>query len=192
MNALILNGGYADGRGAACRKIGEAAARELESRGWFVTVLDADSLDVRPCRGCFACWLKHPGTCAIKDDGEAFVKAWVACDAALYVTPVTFGGYSAPLKKVLDRAIPVLLPFFITSHGEIHHPHRYEKRRKFLALGTLAEDDPEAERIFRDLVARNAVNFASVATEARIFRTAATDGEMTAGLAELFRAAEIA
>lgn len=192
MNALILNGGRADDRGADCRKIKEAAVREFRALGWTVTALELDLLAVQPCRGCFQCWLKHPGLCAIKDDAEPYLKAWVASDALVCVTPVTFGGYSAALKKVLDRSIPLILPFFIKTRGEIHHPLRYVKQRKFLTVGTLPEPDPEAERIFRDLVGRNAINFASDATETRLFTASAGDAEITAGIADLLRAAGIA
>jgi multimeric flavodoxin WrbA len=192
MNALVLDGGGGAERGGACRKITEAAAREFLARGWTVKTLDLDGLAVQPCRGCFSCWLKHPGTCAITDDAEAYLKGWADCDAVVYVTPVTFGGYSAALKKVLDRAIPLILPFFIKVHGEIHHPHRYDRRRAFLALGTLPEPDPEAERIFRDLVTRNAINFGSAATATGILRESSSEGEIAAGIVDLFRSAEIA
>ena len=56
MNMLILNGGPADGRGAFHRRISELAKNEGRSRGFAVTAFDLDGLDIKPCRGCFACW----------------------------------------------------------------------------------------------------------------------------------------
>jgi multimeric flavodoxin WrbA len=158
MNAIILNGGPADELGAACRKVRDAAAAAYLDRGWTVTSFDLDSLTIKPCRGCFACWLKHPGECAIKDDQEDYLKSYVASDAAVWITPVTFGGYSSALKKALDRTIPSILPFFTKRNGEIHHPGRYERRRRYVVFGILPHPDAEAEGIFRDLVARNALN----------------------------------
>lgn len=190
MNLLMLNGGPGDGRGAACRKIRDAVADEARSRGWAVTAFDLDGMTVKPCRGCFACWLKHPGLCAIKDEQEEVLKAMVASDLQVWITPVLFGGYGPALKRTLDRSIPNILPFFIRIGGEIHHPQRYESRRKFLALGTLPAPDAEAERIFHHLVRRNALNLGSVATESGVLY----DGEGEAGIAgrvkELFGAAE--
>jgi len=60
MNILILNGGPRNGRGATCRKIVDAVVNESQARGWNVTVYDLDGMAIKPCRGCFACWLKHP------------------------------------------------------------------------------------------------------------------------------------
>ena len=126
-------------------------------------------MTIKPCLGCFACWMKNPGICAIRDDQEAVLKAMAASDIQIWTTAVTFGGYSSILKKSLDRAIPNILPFFIKIQGEIHHPQRYEKRRAFLGLGTLPGPEAESERIFHKLVRRNALNLGSVTTESRIF-----------------------
>jgi len=192
MNAIILNGGPANGRGSASRKIRDTAVKEFQSLGWAVRVFDLDGLTIKPCRGCFACWLKHPGTCAIQDDGEEYLRTFIASDAAVWITPVTFGGYSSSLKKALDRTIPTILPFFIRAHGEIHHPQRYERRRKLLALGTLRDRDAEAERVFRGLVQRNAINMNPLKTNVCVMSEHADDAEVTARVKDLIRTAGIA
>ena len=173
MNVLILDGGPRDVRGAACRKIAAAAAAEARLKGHAVKAFELDALDIKPCRGCFACWLKHPGTCALKDDQEPVLRAMAASDVQVWITPVTFGGYSPALKKALDRFIPNILPFFTVRHAEVHHPPRYEKRRGLIVLGTLPAADLESERIFHELVGRNALNLDSVLTESRVVH----DGE---------------
>jgi multimeric flavodoxin WrbA len=192
MNAIILNGGRGNGRGAACQKIKDATVKEFQSRGWAVRAFDLDAMSIKPCLGCFACWLKHPGTCAIQDDAAGYLRAFIASDAAVWITPVTFGGYSSALKKALDRTIPTILPFFIKTRGEIHHPQRYEKRRKLLAFGTLPETDAKAERIFSNLVQRNAINMNPLKTDACVVYENAGDAEVAARVKELIRAAEIA
>jgi len=190
MNILILNGGPRDVRGETCRSISESVGGGARKRGWTVTALELDGMAIKSCRGCFACWLKHPGTCAIKDDEESVIKAMAASDVQVWVTPVTFGGYSPALKKALDRSIPNILPFFIKVRGEVHHPQRYATRRSFLAFGTLASPDAEAERIFHNLVQRNALNLGFVMTESRVIYEG-TSGAGVAGLLEgLLQAAE--
>jgi len=191
MNILILNGSPGNGRGATSRKVRDVLAGEFRTRGWDVKVLDLAGMTFNPCRGCFACWLKHPGRCAIQDDGEGYVRAFVASDAVAWITPVTFGGYSSTLKKALDRTIPAILPFFIKTRGEIHHPQRYEKRRKLLVAGTLPEADAEAERIFRNLVQRNAINMHPLKTGLCIVSEHADDAGVAAGVRDLLRAAEL-
>lgn len=189
MNVLVLDGGPLDGRGAACRKIAAAAAEEALGRGHAVTTFAPDGMAIKPCQGCFACWVKHPGICAIKDDEEPILRAFAAADILVWITPVTFGGYGPALKKALDRVLPYLLPYFITRQGESHHPPRYERRRALIVLGTLPAADPEAERIFHHLVGRNALNLASVRTESLVVHGG--DEDRSAGrVREMLAAAE--
>lgn len=190
MNILILDGGPRDGRGETCRSINERVVRRAQQRGWNVTAFELDGMAVKPCVGCFACWLKHPGTCAIKDDEAAILRAMAESDVSVWITPVTFGGYSSALKKALDRSIPIALPYFIRVQGEIHHPPRYPKRRDLLVFGTLASPDEEAERIFHRLAQRNGLNLGSATTESRVLYDGA-DGDGIDALVEgMLRAAE--
>ncbi len=168
MRAIILNGGPGDARGAACREIAGKVEALARSKGWAVTAFGLDVLEIKPCRGCFACWLKHPGRCAIEDDQEGILRAAAASGLQVWITPVTFGGYGSVLKKSVDRFLPNILPFFIRIDGEVHHPQRYEGRRRLLALGTMAGPDEEAERIFHGLVRRNALNFGNAAVRSGI------------------------
>jgi multimeric flavodoxin WrbA len=190
MNILILNGGPSGERGGTCRAIREAVENGSRAKGWNVTVFDLDGMTIKPCRGCFACWLKHPGTCAIKDDEEPILKAMVASDVQVWITPVTFGGYSAALKKALDRFIPISLPFFTRRQGEVHHPLRYEKRPSLLALGTVPSPDAEAERIFHGLVRRNAINLDAARADSRVFHEGAAAAEIAGRVKELLDAAK--
>lgn len=176
MNVLILDGGPLDGRGAACRALAAVVEREARAEGHAVTAFELDGLDIKPCRGCFACWVKHPGTCALKDDQEPVLRAMAASDLQVWITPVTFGGYAPALKKALDRFIPNLLPFFVLRQGEIHHPIRYPRRRGLIVVGVRPAADPEAERTFQGLVRRNALNLASVLTEAIVVHDGDADG----------------
>ena len=77
------------------------------------------------CLGCFGCWVKTPGLCVEADAGRDIAKAIVRSDVTVLFTPVTFGGYSPELKKMVDRFIQLITPFFEMDHGEVHHPPRY-------------------------------------------------------------------
>ena len=86
------------------------------------------------------------------------LRAYLGADIVVYATPVTFGGYSSHLKAILDRLIPVLDPRFKVVGGEVHHRLRYGRYPRTIAVGTLPSPDPEAERLFTGLVARNGLN----------------------------------
>jgi len=113
---------------------------------------------IAPCAGCFGCWTRTPGECVIGDGARDVLRSYVGSDIVVYVTPVTFGGYSSQLKKMLDRFIPVLDPRFTIVGGEVHHRLRYRRYPKTIGLGTLPSPDPEAERLFAGLVSRNGLN----------------------------------
>jgi hypothetical protein len=51
-----------------------------------------------------------------------------------------------------------MLPYFTKIQGKIHHKKRYEKYPRIIAVGTLPKHDPDEERIFKELVSRNAIN----------------------------------
>jgi len=190
MNILILNGAPANRRGATVRAIVRTITDEAQAKGWTTAAFDLDGLDIKPCPGCFSCWLKHPGICAIKDDEEPILRAYSSTDVIVWTTPVTFGGYGPTLKKALDRSIPNLLPFFIKTGGEIHHPQRYPRRRSFLVFGTLDAPDSDAEQTFHRLVKRNALNLNTVMTASRVFVEGSASTEWSGTVRELLTAAK--
>jgi len=119
MKALIFNGSK-DGDDLL-RISQEAIETQLKAMGWQVDSLHLHEMDIAPCLGYFGCWVKTPGICVINDSGRAIPKKIVQSDLMIFLTPITFGGYSPELKKALDRSIPILLPFFKKVYGETHH-----------------------------------------------------------------------
>ena len=112
------------------------------------------------CVGCFGCWVKTPGVCARSDAGREVAARMARSDVLVYLTPVTFGGYSSELKKALDHLIPILLPDLKKSGGDTRHPQRYERAHDLLAIGTVpaGEAGGAEAQTFRRLVSRNTLN----------------------------------
>lgn len=157
MKALVLDGSREGDSLAPVAVLGMTSA--LAGRADFVELVKPRELAIAPCAGCFGCWTRTPGECVIKDDARDVVGSYVGSDLVVYVTPVTFGGYSSELKKLLDRIIlSVLDPRFTVVGGEVHHRLRYRRYPKTVGFGTLPSPDPEAERLFARLVARNGIN----------------------------------
>ncbi len=118
--------------------------------------------------GCFGCWVRSPGVCVIDDAGREVARLAARCDLLVFLTRLTFGGYSAELKKAVDRLIPNISPFFTKVRGEVHHRLRYAGAPRLLAVGLARQPDEEADGIFRTLLERNAVNMRSPAHAAVI------------------------
>lgn len=170
MKAVFLKGSPPAGRDLLCNRAAAAVMSVMKARDWQVRAFALAGMTIKPCRGCFSCWVKTPGKCVItNDDQEAILAATAASDLVIWLTPITFGGYSPELKKALDRIIPVLLPFFIKVRGETHHPLRYPRRRRLLVIGTQKQEDTDSESVFSRLVGRNALNMGDVDAATLVF-----------------------
>ncbi len=155
---LLLDGRLDDEPTAALAH--EALIDGRAAGGWAVDDWRLRDDKIAWCAGCFKCWTQTPGVCAHNDDGRAFAERWVRSDLVVFLTPVTFGGYSSELKKALDHVIPILLPFMQKRRGETRHPQRYESRRDLLVVGTVpaGRGDSAEAQTFKRLVQRNTLN----------------------------------
>jgi len=132
-------------------------------------ILNYDNADVKcyrlkdiklaNCTGCFGCWIKTPGICVAHDEGREIIQAIIRSDMVILFTPVTFGGYSSELKIIVDRFIPLVLPFFGKYYGEIHHKPRYSSYPRFVGIGVQRNFEKAEAELFKTLVGRNAINF---------------------------------
>ena len=120
------------------------------------------------CADDFFCWVRSPGQCVMEDDNRQIASSIAAADLVIYLTPITFGGYSSTLKRAIDHQIQNISPFFTTIHGETHHEKRYPRYPDFLVIGWQARPNPAAEKIFRHLVWRNSLNFYAPASHCEI------------------------
>jgi multimeric flavodoxin WrbA len=156
--ALLLDGSRADEPTLALAH--DALAGGLAAAGWALDDWRLRDDRIAWCAGCFKCWTQTPGVCAHRDDGRAFAERWVHSDLVVFLTPVTFGGYSSELKKGLDHVLPILQPFMEHRHGETRHPQRYTRRRDLLVVGTVPAGQAEGAEAatFRRLVERNTLN----------------------------------
>lgn len=157
MKVTVLDGAHEDG--TLVDDVLAMLLDDLGQKGWQVGALILRELDIRHCIGCFGCWVRTPGVCVIDDVGRDVARATIQSDLVVWLTPVTFGGYSSQLKKALDRTLGLISPFFTKIDGEVHHKPRYERYPRVLAVGVLPQADAESGRIFKTLVGRNAINF---------------------------------
>jgi ferredoxin-NADP reductase/multimeric flavodoxin WrbA len=156
MSAIILNG--AAGVGDPADQVALAiearlAAQRLPTRH-FVLREQA----IGHCLGEFDCWVRTPGRCRIKDEGQNIERAVHDAETFILVSPVTFGGYSPELKKAIDRLIPLILPFFAKAADLTHHAHRYAKLPRMIGVGIDAKASPARAELFSAFVESNALN----------------------------------
>jgi len=164
---VILDGaGSADGD---LSPILDVLSHALQADGAQVEIFPLREMKLAHCLGCFGCWVKTPGICVEADGGGEIVKAIIRSDVTVLFTPVTFGGYSPELKKMVDRFVQLISPFFEMDHGEVHHTPRYARRPRLVTVGVQRHPDPYEAHIFKTLAGRNAINLRPPASPRRWF-----------------------
>ncbi|WP_105614413.1 NAD(P)H-dependent oxidoreductase [Vallitalea okinawensis] len=124
-----------------------------------LTHLSVKKDDLNYCVGCFGCWVKTPGLCVFDDFGRRLNKHFVESDYVIILTPVVYGCYSTAIKRVLDRTVPNILPFFKIINNEVHHAPRYDHYPQLIILGYGEDITESEEKTFRALTQANAINF---------------------------------
>lgn len=112
---------------------------------------------IKSCIGCFGCWLKTPGRCAIPDRGASMPSLIKGCDELIIISPLLYGGFSASVKAVVDRSIGYVAPFFRMVNGEMHHKLKTDHSYR-LSVFFYGPCDKEEQDIARELVKGNALN----------------------------------
>jgi multimeric flavodoxin WrbA len=156
MKALILNGAHELRDLAAAAEA--ALNAQLTRRGYDVSRHDLTALEIPECTGDLGCWTATPGVCVQAGPHRDIARDMIQSDLVAWLTPVTFGGYSATLKRQLDHCLPLISPRFVKVNGETHRARRYERFPSLLAIGLLDEPDAAAVRVFRRLVRRNVIS----------------------------------
>ena len=151
-------------------------------------LLDHDNADVRcyhlkdmklaHCTGCTDCWFKTPGICVASDEGREIIQNIIQSDVTIFFTPVTFGGYSSALKIILDRCMPLILPFVGQYFGDVHHTPRYSHYPRLAGIGIQLHPKKSEAELFKTIVGRNAINIHASSFAADVFGSEEDNGEL--------------
>ena len=178
MKAILLNGSKENDRTG--ERVRAALDAEFKTRGWDIEHFNLCEQKIGNCAGDFFCWIRTPGVCNVNDDNRLIAEALATSDLLVYLTPITFGGYSATLKRMVDHQIQNFSPFFAMIEGETHHVKRYKKNPNLLAVGWMTAPDMQVESIFRHLVQRNAINFHTKTYISGVVLAGQSDNELQA------------
>lgn len=95
-----------------------------------IETLNIGSLNLKPCLGCFSCWNKTPGECCIHDDMQGVIDKILWADVVVWSFPLYYFGLPGQLKTLIDRQLPMSLPFMCTETESGGHPSRYDMSGK--------------------------------------------------------------
>ncbi|MBC8471530.1 MAG: flavodoxin family protein [Planctomycetes bacterium] len=117
---------------------------------------------IRPCRGCFTCWIKTPGKCIIKDDMAELIQKFGESDIVVFATPVYVDNVTGIMKNFMDRLIAGLDPHFEKDEGgECVHISRSEKQTKLVVISNCGFPEQSHFQVLELLFKRVARNMRS-------------------------------
>ncbi len=121
-----------------------AVYKVCTASGLVFETFDVSGEELKPCIGCFGCWIKTPGICIYKQDrGDEYLRQVFDADYLLVISRITWGGFSTSIKFYIDRLPPLLHPYFRRFNGEMHHRLRYKTMPVLLSVGYGADSDDE-------------------------------------------------
>lgn len=177
MRAIILNGSLKSQQ--HLKPIQDILEGELSTAGLDVQAVQLHEIDIKSCLGCFKCWDTTPGLCIqTKDKTTSVVEKIIQSELVVFLTPLTFGGYSSELKKIIERSLGLLQPGVKLVNGESHHLTRYDRYPLLLAIGISEKQDDEEEKIFKTLIYRHSLNFYPPKYRADVFHVGDTEREI--------------
>lgn len=92
----------------ACRKQGADVA--------FISVSDRN---VKPCYACRGCTEQTFGKCVVRDDMDDILPILLEAEPLVLCFPLTWGGLSFDMKKVIDKTSLIGDPFYKVKNGEV-------------------------------------------------------------------------
>lgn len=134
MNILIINGSP-KGERSNTRQLTSAFLDGMCESGENIETqeLVASRMNIKPCLGCFSCWSKTPGQCCIGDDMGQVLEKMLWADVTVWSFPLYYFSVPGPLKNLIDRQLPLVLPFMAEDGGGFGsggHPARYDMSGK--------------------------------------------------------------
>ncbi|MDD5167210.1 MAG: flavodoxin family protein [Syntrophales bacterium] len=161
MKVLVLNGNPAAGNGSFDAYVDHLICR-MSDDGHKVDQILLRDMKIKPCVGCFNCWLKTPGLCSIKDDAHEVSRRYIQADHVILASPLIMGFVSAVLKNAMDRNVPLVHPHLEEVDGEVHHKKRYDA---YPVISFVLEKEPFTDNeditIISDIFRREAINVRS-------------------------------
>ncbi|RRD95331.1 flavodoxin family protein [Clostridiales bacterium COT073_COT-073] len=132
MNILIINGSPKASKSNTYRLTnafleGIASAQIKQGNAAPTTeTLEISRIDLKPCLGCFTCWSKTPGRCCIDDDMSQIIEKLLWADITIWSFPLYYFNLPGQLKTLIDRQLPMNLPFMSSDSESGGHPSRYD------------------------------------------------------------------
>lgn len=94
-------------------------------------------MDIKPCKGCFACWQGDTAKCIQQDDMKSILEDMTWADLIIWSFPLYCYGMPAHLKAVCDRTLPLAKLEMVEQEGRTYHKSKvdFSKKRYVMISG---------------------------------------------------------
>lgn len=146
MKVLVLNGSPKQDRSNTINVTDAFVSGFPE--GTEVTRINIYDKDIKPCRGCFACWASSDGTCAIKDDMRGIIDAIMEADVIIESFPLYFYGMPSQFKAMTDRCLSLAVPYMGgksddgQTFNKMRDPSIFDKKLVVISSCGYVEQEP--------------------------------------------------
>ena len=130
MNILVLNGSPKGAHSNTLKLTKAFLEGFTQNQSADTEIVDVYKLNIRECLGCFVCWSKTPGKCAITDDMTEVLQKILHADVVIWSFPLYYFSLPSRLKMVIDRQLPLALPFMEGDASAGGHRSRYDMSGK--------------------------------------------------------------
>ena len=110
----------------------------LDGAGWVdAEIIDVSKTEVQGCLGCYACWNKTLGKCVLRDGMSEVLPKIIAAEVIVWSFPLYYFSIPGNLKNLIDRQLPLNLPFMADGNKSGGHPSRYNQtKQRYVVIST--------------------------------------------------------
>ena len=130
-----------------------------------VIIHSDNETEIKDCIGCWSCWWKNPGKCALNDDANKLYNDYINSDEVVLLFHTENGFIDGKGKTFLDRLIQHYLPYIKLRNGECGHLKRYDKYPLINFYFDKSGLSDEEVKVIKCYLARMAYHFQSECKE---------------------------
>ena len=120
-------------------------------------IVNLNNLDYSTCTLCFECFKKQRG-CHYKDD-MSLISRWMNdCQLIIYVTKVKYGCFDISFKRMLERLMVNVEPYYTFIDGESCHLGYSQLKKKLLVIG-YGDISQDEMILFKDILDDSTLGF---------------------------------
>ena len=130
MKILLINGSP-KGKRSNTYKLAQAFKEGISEK----TAIEYEEIcvkdkEIKTCSGCFSCWNKTPGKCVVNDDMEEILEKILWADTVIWSFGLYYFNVPGKLKMLIDRQLPLSMPFMVKDSESGGHSSRYDMSGK--------------------------------------------------------------